>query len=115
MSDLKWTRKIALAAAMALALAGVSSIATAQDTQWQDNHPRREEVNKRLQNQNKRISKEVKAGEISPEQAKKLHKQDRKIRKEEKAMASQNGGHITKAEQKRLNRQENRVSKEIGN
>ena len=29
-------------------------------------------------------------------------------------MASQNGGHITKAEQKVLNQQENKVSKEIG-
>lgn len=29
-------------------------------------------------------------------------------------MASQNGGHITKTEQKTLNQQENGVSKEIG-
>jgi len=29
-------------------------------------------------------------------------------------MAKENGGHISKAEQKKLNRQENRVSKEIG-
>lgn len=30
-------------------------------------------------------------------------------------MASQNGGHITKAEQKALNQEENKVSKEIYN
>jgi len=29
-------------------------------------------------------------------------------------MASQNGGHITKLEQRALNQQENRVSKQIG-
>lgn len=29
-------------------------------------------------------------------------------------MASQNGGHITKQEQKPLNQQENQVSKQIG-
>jgi hypothetical protein len=29
-------------------------------------------------------------------------------------MASQNGGHITKSEQKVLNQQENQVSKQIG-
>jgi len=114
MSDLKWTRKVALAAAISLMLAGVSSVAMAQDTQWQENHPRREQVDKRLQNQNKRINKEVKEGEISPAQAKSLKRQDRQIHKEEKAMAKENGGHISKAEQKKLNRQENRVSKEIG-
>lgn len=43
-----------------------------------------------------------------------LHKQDRQIRAEECLMASQNGGHITKQEQKTLNQQENAVSKQIG-
>lgn len=47
-------------------------------------------------------------------QAAKLHKEDRQFRKEERAMASQNGGHITKREQKPLNQQENQVSREIG-
>ena len=40
--------------------------------------------------------------------------EDRQIRKEERAMASQNGGHITRQEQKTLNQQENQVSREIG-
>jgi hypothetical protein len=71
-------------------------------------------VNQRLNNQDKRINKEVKEGEITKAQAAKLHKEDRQIRKEERLMASQNGGHITKQEQKTLNRQENAVSKQIG-
>ena len=81
---------------------------------WNKEHPRRHEVNSRLNNQNKRINKEVKEGEISKGQAAKLHKEDHQIRQEERSMASQNGGHITKQEQQTLNQQENGVSHQIG-
>ena len=78
------------------------------------NHPRRAQVNHRLNHQDKRIHHEVKEGEMSKTQAAGLHKQDHQIRQEERSMASQNNGHITKQEQKTLNQQENGVSKEIG-
>jgi ABC-type siderophore export system fused ATPase/permease subunit len=84
------------------------------DTTWQKNHPRREQVNNRLHNQNQRIKNEVKEGEISKAQAKNLHKEDHAIRQEERDLAKQNGGHITKPEQAVLNQQENGVSKQIG-
>jgi hypothetical protein len=77
-------------------------------------HPRRKQVNKRLKNQKKRINQKEKDGQISPAQAKDLHKQDHQIHQEEKDMASQDGGHITKQDQKTLNQQENHVSQEIG-
>ena len=86
----------------------------AKDINWQKNHPRREQVNNRLNNQNKRITNEVKEGDLTKSQAAGLRKQDRQIRKEERLMASQNGGHITKQEQKTLNQQENAVSSKIG-
>ena len=101
------------AAALTAALAGVAATALA-DTQWEKDHPRREQVNNRLANQNNRIKNEVKEGEMSKGQAAKLHQEDKNIRKEEKLMASQNGGHITKQEQKTLNQQENKVSRQIG-
>ena len=101
---------IALVAVFAAATAG-SAVA---ETQWEKDHPRRDQVNDRLHNQNKRIKKEVTEGEISKAQAAKLHKEDRQIRQEERDMASQNGGHITKQEQRTLNQQENAVSKQIG-
>lgn len=82
--------------------------------EWLKNHPRRAEVNKRLHNQNKRIKQEVKEGELTKQQGAALHKEDQQIRQEERDMASQNNGHITKQEQKTLNQQENAVSKEIG-
>jgi hypothetical protein len=96
-----------------LSLAGVGSVALA-DTQWQKNHPRREQVNNRLANQNARIRNEVAEGEMSKSKAAALHKDDRQIRQEERLMASQNHGHLTKQEQKTLNQQENAVSKQIG-
>jgi hypothetical protein len=100
-------------AAAVMTLAGITNTALADD-QWQKDHPRREQVNNRLANQNRRIHNEVKEGEMSKAQAAQLHKEDRQIRGEERAMASQNGGHITKSEQKVLNQQENQVSKQIG-
>ena len=94
-------------------LVGVAGAARAE-SQWDKDHPRRAEVNQRLANQNARINKEVKEGEMSKAQAAKLHKEDHQIRQEERDMASQNSGHITKQEQNVLNQQENGVSKQIG-
>lgn len=94
-------------------LAAVSTQSFAA-TEFQKEHPRRAEVNQRLDKQDKRIHQEVKEGKMSKPEAKKLHKEDHQIHKEERAMASQNGGHITKLEQKTLNQQENGVSKQIG-
>ncbi|MGD0279837.1 MAG: hypothetical protein ABSC11_11085 [Smithella sp.] len=85
------------------------------ETQWQKDHPRRAEVNKRLKNQNRRINQGVKNGQLTKQQARQLHKEDRQIRQEERDMASQNGGHITKQEKKTLNQQENATSNQIYN
>jgi hypothetical protein len=106
------TALIALAAG-ALLTVGVSANAMAE-TKWEKAHPRRDQVNDRLERQNKRIHAERKEGELTAAQAAKLHKEDRQIRGEERAMASQDGGHITKQEQKTLNQQENAVSQQIG-
>jgi len=107
------TRKAVLAAVMTLFASTIASSAMAE-TQWEKNHPRRDQVNDRLANQDKRIHQEVKEGEMSKAKAARLHKEDRQVRKEERVMASQNGGHITKKEQKTLNHQENAISKQIG-
>ena len=111
----KATRTTRLIAVAATALLG-SAVATSAfaETHWEKTHPRRDQVNDRLANQNKRIHQEVKEGEMSKGQAAKLHKEDRQIRKEERLMAAQNNGHITKQEQRTLNAQENAVSKQIG-
>ena len=87
--------------------------AFAQDGQWDKDHPRRAEVNQRLDNQNQRIDQGEKSGELSPGQAKQLHREDHRMRKEERNMAARDGGHISKRDQAKLNRQENRTSKQI--
>ena len=83
------------------------------ETRWQEHHPRRAEVNGRLGNQNRRIDAGVRDGQLSRRQAKQLHREDRTIRAEERAMAAEHGGHITRGEQRLLNRQENQVSRQI--
>lgn len=109
------SRKLLAVACTALALTiGTASVRAQAETQWERNHPRRDQVSDRLQNQNKQIKQEVREGEMSNGRAARLHAQDRKIRREERAMASMNGGHITKTEQATLNQQENKVSREIG-
>ena len=98
--------------AIASALLGLAGSASAE-TQWQKNHPRRTQVNHRLNNQNRRIHQDVKNGTLTKGQAAQLHQDDHQIRQEERDMASQNGGHITKSEQRTLNQQENAVSTQI--
>src|SRR5262249_7813028 len=109
----KSIRRVVTLTAASLTLTALAGNALA-DTQWEKDHQHREEVNNRLANQNQRIKTERKEGEISKAQARKLHAEDHAIRKEERTMASTNGGHITKAEQKALNQQENQVSRQIG-
>jgi len=103
-------------AAMGLGLAVVVAGASSANawTRWQQHHPRRVEVNYRLANQNRRIRTEVREGELTHAQAAELHAQDRGIRAQERFDASQHGSHITKAEQRQLNQEENTVSHEIG-
>jgi hypothetical protein len=106
-------RKILIMTALTATFAGLAGNAFAE-TNWQKNHPRRTEVNKRLANQNRRIHNDVKDGDMSKAKAAQLHHEDHQIRQEERDMASQNGGHITKPEQRVLNQQENGVSRQIG-
>ncbi|KAB8057091.1 MULTISPECIES: hypothetical protein [Janthinobacterium] len=103
-----------LSAITVIVLASAAASSFAAETTWQKNHPRREQVNNRLAHQNARIHKEVKEGEISKGQAAALHREDRSIRREERSMAKLDNGHITKADQRALNQQENVVSKQIG-
>ena len=104
-------RKLTFAAAMVM-FAGMVGTASAETT-WQKNHPRRTQVNHRLANQNRRIHNDVTKGTLTRGRAAALHKDDHRVRHEERDMARQNGSHITKPEQRVLNRQENGISNQI--
>ena len=104
--------KMILGAAMIAMLAGTTGANAA--TAWQKEHPRRTEVNMRLAQQNRHITEERREGELTRTGARDLRAQDRGLRAEERLDASRDRGHITRGEQRRLNRQENGVSREIG-
>jgi hypothetical protein len=70
-------------------------------------HPRRNEVNKRVANQRARINHGVKSGKLTAQQTRQLKADDRAIKRQEHADVKANGGHLTKPEQKQLNQEEN--------
>jgi len=94
-------------------MAGLCFAGSAYAGDWKENHPRRAEVNGRLNNQNRRIKDGVEDGKLSKGQAQQLHSEDRAIRQQERGMAAEHGGHITKGEQRQLNQEENQVSRQI--
>jgi hypothetical protein len=98
--------------AMSLGIVTATSELAAAGT-WQKDHPRRAEVNARLNLQNFRINQELKDGKISVGRADALHAKDEFIRKEERFDASMDGSHITASELKSLNQQENGVRGKI--
>ena len=110
---LKHSGKAVLIVMLTSFIAATATSAMAE-TKWEKHHPRRDQVNDRLKKQNRRIKHEVKEGEMTKRQARQLHKDDHQVRQEERNMAHQNGGAITKSEQKTLNQQENGISKQIG-
>jgi hypothetical protein len=70
-------------------------------------HPRRNEVNTRVDNQRERINQGLKNGTLTPQEAKQLRANDRAIKAQEHADVKANGGYLTRGEQKRLNQEEN--------
>jgi hypothetical protein len=107
-------KKTALMAVLGVMLTGSAVTAASAETPWQANHPARVEVNHRLANQAARISAERRAGEISARKAHRLRVADRHILRQERRMARMHGGHLTRAQVHRLNREENKVSGRIG-
>ncbi len=76
-------------------------------------HPRVNQVNRREQNQQNRIANGVKNDKLTPGQTARLEKgQQRLQNNEEKDMAKDNG-HLTKQNQRQLNREANRQSARI--
>jgi len=101
-------RNILIAAASVAVVAGGATAALA-DTPWQQHHPRREEVNGRLNHLNRSIHEERKEGDISGRRADRLHDRVHMIRMQERRFARHDGGHITRREQARLNHEEGGV------
>ena len=76
-------------------------------------HPRRNEVNTRVDNQRERINQGLKNGTLTGQEAKQLRANDRAIKQQEHADVKANGGYLTGAQQKQLNQEENANSQLI--
>jgi hypothetical protein len=83
------------------------------DTPDAPGHPRVNEVNQRLDNQQQRIENGVAAGQITPRQAAVDERRDAHIAQRESVAEARHGGHLTLREQHDLNRALNRNSKNI--
>jgi len=87
-----------------------SSLAMAQDV---PDHPRVNEVNQRLDNQQARIDQGLANGTMTGKQAARDESHDANIAKRESVDEAKHDGHLTKGEQNRLNRSENKNSRRI--
>jgi hypothetical protein len=76
-------------------------------------HPRVNQVNGREANQQRRIGNGVANGTLTSKQATHLEKRETAVQNREQADMAKHNGHLTKAEQAGINRQQNRISRSI--
>jgi len=76
-------------------------------------HPRVNEVNNRLENQQDRIQAGVKDGQLNAKQATRDETRDNNIAARESADQAKHNGHLTKREQRNLNKSLNKDSRNI--
>ncbi|WP_232823501.1 hypothetical protein [Dyella sp. C9] len=104
---------IAFTMVAALARAGAMAQTTSTSTTDIPGHPRVSEVNQRLDNQQNRIQAGVADGQMTAAQAARDEKQDSNIAQRESRDEAEHDGHLTKQEQKNLNKSLNQDSKRI--
>jgi hypothetical protein len=101
----------ALVATLSCAVLGTSLVMA----QTVPDHPRVNEVNQRLDNQQARINQGQVNGTMNGKQAARDEAHDANIAKRESVDEAKHNGHLTKGEQQRLNKSENKNSRRIYN
>ena len=96
----------------AIAMIGAAGAASADP--WQASHPRRVEVNHRLNPIDHRIAMERRDGELGRGQARDLRREDAGLRGQERFYASHDRSHLTRANYRHLNREEDHLSRQVG-
>jgi|SRR5262252_4821583 len=76
-------------------------------------HPRVNQINQRQENQQDRIANGIKNGKLTPGQAARLERGEQRLENNEKKDMAADGGHLTKQDQRQLNREANHMSKRI--
>jgi hypothetical protein len=76
-------------------------------------HPRVNQVNGREQNQQNRIANGIKNDKLTPAQTARLEKGENRLANNEKKDMAADHGHLTKQDQRQLNREANHMSSRI--
>ena len=76
-------------------------------------HPRVNQINQREENQQDRIANGIKNGKLTPGQTARLERGEQRLQNNEKRDMAADGGHLTKQDQRQLNREANHMSKRI--
>ncbi|PXV59093.1 hypothetical protein SAMN04487785_10613 [Dyella jiangningensis] len=113
MKHLMTSRFSLIAFGMVAAFASAGAMAQAANPNDIPGHPRVSEVNQRLDNQQNRIQAGVADGQLNAKQAARDEKQDANIAARESRDEAQHGGHLTKQEDKNLNKSLNKDSRRI--
>ena len=96
----------------AIAMIGAAGAASADP--WQAHHPRRVEVNHRLNHIDHRIAMERRDGELGRGQARDLRREDAGLRGQERFYDSHDRSHLPRTDYHRLNREEDHLSRQVG-
>ena len=76
-------------------------------------HPRVNQINQRETNQQNRIANGIKDDKLTPGQASRLEKGEQRLENNEKKDMAKDNGHLTKQDQRQLNREANHMSARI--
>jgi len=114
----KFSNSLLILAVGGLMIAGSASAQTATTSGAgpgvvDPGHPRVNQVNRREARQQQRIGNGIKSGKLNSQQAAHLEKREASVQNREQKDMAKHSGHLTKAEQKGINRQQNRISKSI--
>ncbi|MGO9544146.1 MAG: hypothetical protein ACLPPF_05050 [Rhodomicrobium sp.] len=107
---MKKLNQIAVLAAAALLGAVLAGPVFAQE---EPGHPRVNEVQGRIDNQERRVDQGINKGQLTPGQAARDTRRDARVERQMKRDEAKHGGHITKREQAKLNRELNHNSRDI--
>jgi hypothetical protein len=111
-------QSLLMLAAGGLMVVGSASAQTANTSgagpgQVDPGHPRVNQINRRETNQQKRIANGVKNGQLTPAETRRLQRGEKRLQNNEKRLMAKDNGHLTKKDQRQLNREANHMSDRI--
>lgn len=107
-------KKLVFAGAILFSMVSFAQVGPGHQNTHIKNHGRVDEVNGRIDNQEKRITDERKEGDLSKRQAVADRRNLKSVNNEKRNMRKDDHGHLTKADDRRLNQRLNNESHRIG-